>query len=168
MGKFLLSWVLLKWISCSKGEGMSHGSLCSFPQSLPPHSSQCSRAVSPPMATPRTILKCRSCCLAPGCPESSQGAPVPLRKDCQQSRTSADRVCMVWQRQQSQTLPAEAPLVLWQQAEADESYSCLCQDISSSVRELGLLHCPNQGPKCCQLPNHATKKRKGLFPACCY
>lgn len=141
MGKFLLNWDLQKWISCSKGEGISHGTLCSFPRFLPQLSMKQRHFAS--HGNTQDNSQVQELLPAPGCPESSQGAPVPVRKDCQQSRTSADRGS-VWfdPGNKVRHCKLKAPCAM----AADRSWweLLLCQDINSSVRELGLLPCPNQ------------------------
>lgn len=162
MRKFLLSWDLLKWISCSKGEGISHGLCCSFPWSFPQPTTALNEAE--PFHLPWQH---------PG-QSSSAGAAAWLLAALRAHR----ELQSLWERTASRagpqltenlygltqapnSLPAEAPLCYGIRQK-------MMRATPASVRELDLLPCPKQGPKCCQLPNHATKERKSLFPVCCY
>lgn len=155
-------------MSRSKGEGISHGTLYSFPQPLPQSTPQLSMKQCHFFSHGNTQDNSQVQELLP-----CSWLPWELTRELLShwERLPAEQD-LSWQSLYGFTQATKSdtvnwvPCVLWQQVEADESYPSVRSSIL--VRELGFLPCPNQGPKCCQLPNHATKKRKGLFSACCY
>lgn len=124
MGKFLLSWDLLKWISHSK-EGIYHGMLYFFPQPLPqpiPQLSmkQClftSHGNNQDNSQVQELLPCS------WLPSELTESSCPTEKGLA-SRAGPHLTESLYGLTQAtkSDFANWGPLVLWQQVEADESY----------------------------------------------
>lgn len=165
MGKVLFSWNFLKWFSLSKGEGISHGILYSFRQSLPQPTpelwvKQCHFTSLGNIQDNLQVQELLPCSWLPweltesSCP-TEKGLPAEQDFIWQTAR-------MVWPRQQSQALQSEAPLCYGSSRSWWELPSIL---LSENWAFFPVLTCDTSAANSQPMP---TKKRKGLLSTWCF